>query len=214
MLSLWDMANDLRRNGQMSVFLSVLAESAGVVARDEEDMGKHYVIKSVSFIQSNFNGFGSGVVVPGTGISLQNRGCAFTLDGKSENCLGPEKKAFHTIIPGFLTKGGEAVGPFGVMGAFMQPQGHVQVLMNMIDFKLNPQEALDAPRWQWIKDKKVQVEPLFPKELAKQLSARGHEVEAVESAVSFGRGEMILKDKNGVYCGAAEPRAGGHVAAW
>ena len=168
----------------------------------------------VSFIQSNFNGFGSGVVVPGTGISLQNRGCAFTLDGKSENCLGPEKKAFHTIIPGFLTKGGEAVGPFGVMGAFMQPQGHVQVLMNMIDFKLNPQEALDAPRWQWIKDKKVQVEPLFPKELAKQLSARGHEVEAVESAVSFGRGEMILKDKNGVYCGAAEPRAGGHVAAW
>ena len=168
----------------------------------------------VSFIQSNFNGFGSDVVVPGTGISLQNRGCAFTLDGKSENCLGPEKKAFHTIIPGFLTKGGEAVGPFGVMGAFMQPQGHVQVLMNMIDFKLNPQEALDAPRWQWIKDKKVQVEPLFPKELAKQLSARGHEVEAVESAVSFGRGEMILKDKNGVYCGAAEPRAGGHVAAW
>ena len=79
-------------------------------------------------------------------------------------------------------------------GSIHVPQGHVQVLMNMIDFKLNPQEALDAPRWQWIKDKKVQVEPLFPKELAK-LSARGHEVEAVESAVSFGRGEMILKDK-------------------
>ena len=168
----------------------------------------------VSFIQSNYNGFGSGVVVPGTGISLQNRGCAFTLDRGSANCLEPGKKAFHTIIPGFLTKDGEAVGPFGVMGAFMQPQGHVQVLMNMIDFGLNPQEALDAPRWQWIKDNKVQVEPLFPKKLAEQLRVKGHDVEEAESAISFGRGEMILKNGSGVYCGAAEPRAGGYVAAW
>lgn len=168
----------------------------------------------VSFIQSNYSGFGSGVVIPGTGISLQNRGYNFSLDETSVNFLEPGKKSFHTIIPGFLTKDGEAVGPFGVMGAFMQPQGHVQVLMNMIDFGLNPQEALDAPRWQWIKGKKVQLEPSFPQETAGKLAEMGHETEAASDSSSFGRGEMILKLGNGVYCGAAEPRAAGTVAAW
>lgn len=168
----------------------------------------------VSFIQSNYNGFGSGIVVPGTGISLQNRGCGFSLDEESENCLGPGKKSFHTIIPGFLTKDGEAVGPFGVMGAFMQPQGHVQVMMNLIDFHLNPQEALDAPRWQWIGEKRIQLEPSFPKKTAEELRRKGHEIEYAENSLTFGRGEMILKTADGVYCGAAEPRAGGTVAAW
>lgn len=168
----------------------------------------------VSFIQSNYNGFGSGVVVPGTGISLQNRGCAFSMDEKSVNRLEPGKKAFHTIIPGFLTRDGEAVGPFGVMGALMQPQGHVQVLMNLIDFFLNPQEALDAPRWQWIRDKKIQVERTFPAGTAARLISMGHEIGTVENSLGFGRGEMIWKGRNSVYCGAAEPRAGGHVAAW
>lgn len=168
----------------------------------------------VSFIQSNYSGFGSGIVIPGTGISLQNRGYNFSLEETSENCLGPGKKSFHTIIPGFLTKDGEAVGPFGVMGAFMQPQGHVQVLMNLIDFGLNPQEALDAPRWQWVREKKVQLEPSFPQETARQLAAMGHEIEYASESISFGRGEMILKGENGVYCGASEPRAAGTVAAW
>lgn len=168
----------------------------------------------VSLIQSNYNGFGSGIVVPGTGISLQNRGFNFSLDETSPNLLEPGKKSFHTIIPGFLTRAGEAVGPFGVMGAFMQPQGHVQVLMNLIDFGLNPQEALDAPRWQWIREKQIEVEPGFPKETAEKLRAKGHELSYAKDSLTFGRGEMIVKMDSGVYCGASESRAAGAVAAW
>lgn len=168
----------------------------------------------VSFIQSNYKGFGSGVVIPGTGISLQDRGCSFSLDETQANVLASRKKAFHTIIPGFLTKDGEAVGPFGVMGAYMQPQGHVQVLMNLIDFGLNPQEALDAPRWQWIREKEVELEPSFPSETAEKLIERGHQIRYASDCLSFGRGELILRGEDGVLCGASEPRAGGTVAAW
>ncbi len=168
----------------------------------------------ISYIQSNFNGFGSGIVIPGTGISLQNRGAGFSLDESMENCLAPGKKSMHTIIPGFLTKNGEAVGPFGVMGAFMQPQGHVQVMTNLLDFHMNPQEALDAPRWQWVGGKKIQLEKAFPPEIAEALRARGHEVEIAESSLSFGRGQIIFRNEEGVLCGASEPRADGCAAAW
>ena len=168
----------------------------------------------VSYIQSNYMGFGSGIVIPGTGIALQNRGANFTLDETMENCLGSGKKSLHTIIPGFLMKEGKAVGPFGVMGGFMQPQGHVQVIMNTVDFLMNPQDALNAPRWQWIGGKKIQVEKTFPAGIVEELKKRGHEMEVLESSLSFGRGQIIWRDENDVLCGATEPRADGTVAAW
>ncbi|MCF6093767.1 gamma-glutamyltransferase family protein [Microaerobacter geothermalis] len=169
----------------------------------------------VSYIQSNYMGFGSGLVVPGTGISLQNRGHNFSLDSSHDNRLEPGKRTYHTIIPGFLTKENEAVGPFGVMGAFMQPQGHLQVIMNTIDFHLNPQAALDAPRWQWLDGKIVEVEPSFPPHIVEALGRRGHQIQVAADSGSFGRGQIIWRDqKSGVLAGATEPRADGTVAAW
>lgn len=168
----------------------------------------------ISFIQSNYRGFGSGLAVPGTGITLHNRGNNFSLDPASPNCLAPGKKPYHTIIPGFLTKDGQPVGPFGVMGAFMQPQGHVQTVMNLVDFGMNPQEAFDAPRWQWIEGMQVGIEAHAGTGIAHGLDARGHEVLFDCDTASYGRGEMILRCENDVLCGATEPRSDGHVAVW
>lgn len=168
----------------------------------------------VSYIQSNYMGFGSGIVVPGTGIALHNRGCNFSTDPGHENCFGPGKKPYHTIIPGFLTRNAEAVGPFGVMGAFMQPQGHVQVIMNTLDFHMNPQDSLDAPRWQWIKDKTIEVEPGFPASAIKDLARMGHDISVNPDPTSFGRGQIIWRDEAGVLVGGTEPRADGAIAAW
>ncbi len=169
----------------------------------------------VSYIQSNYMGFGSGIVVPGTGIALQNRGYDFSMDPTSENALKPGKRTYHTIIPGFLTKAGEAIGPFGVMGGYMQPQGHVQVVMNTIDFHLNPQAALDAARWQWIEGKKVLVEHHFPQHIAQELARRGHEIQVALDSGSFGRGQIIWRDpQTGVLSGGTEHRTDGAIAAW
>lgn len=169
----------------------------------------------VSFIQSNYMGFGSGLVVPGTGIALQNRGRDFSLDPEHHNALQPGKQTYHTIIPGFLTKGSEAIGPFGVMGGYMQPQGHMQVIMNTIDFHLNPQAALDAPRWQWVGEKKIQVEPHFPNHLAQALARKGHQVEMSVDTGGFGRGQIIWRDPDtGVLIGGTEARTDGSIAVW
>lgn len=169
----------------------------------------------VSMIQSNYMGFGSGLVVPDTGIALHNRGHNFNLDANSPNCLAPLKRPYHTIIPGFITKGDIHIGPFGVMGGFMQPQGHLQVLMNMIDFGMNPQEALDAPRWQWIEGKKITVEPNFPKRIIEGLKKRGHEISVDSNIGSFGRGQIILKDlSTKEYVGGTEKRCDGKISSY
>ena len=168
----------------------------------------------VSFIQSNYDGFGSGVVVPGTGISLHNRGNNFTLDENHDNCYAPRKKPYHTIIPGFIMKDGKPVGPFGVMGAFMQPQGHVQVVCNMLDFHLNPQACLDAPRWQWMGDNEVEVEHSVQTHIIKELVKRGHKVRTNHDWSQMGRGQIIWRLDNGVYCGGTEPRTDSSIALW
>ena len=155
----------------------------------------------VSYIQSNYMGFGSGIVVGGTGISLQNRGSDFSLDPKDANCLEPGKRTYHTIIPGFILKDGEAVGPFGVMGGYMQPQGHLQVVMNFVDFGLNPQQCLDAPRWQWMRDNSVTVEDSFDSEIARKLRRMGHDIRIDLNTPNFGRGQMIVRLENGTLIG-------------
>ena len=169
----------------------------------------------VSYIQSNYMGFGSGLVVPGTGIALQNRGLNFSLDPKHPNALAPFKRPFHTIIPGFLTKDGKAIGPFGVMGGFMQPQGHLQILMNTIDFHMNPQAAIDAPRWQWMENKTVLFEPTVSKSIIDELSRRGHEIKIEFELSQFGRGQIIWRNpENGVLCGGTEMRCDGSIASY
>ncbi|MBZ0330124.1 gamma-glutamyltransferase family protein [Halomonas sp. ANAO-440] len=206
-----------------------LAERAGLIGEQALDPKHGNPIKGgtvylatadgegnmVSFIQSNFEGFGSGIVVPGTGISLQNRGWGFSLDPAHPNALAPGKRTYHTIIPGFITKDDQAVGPFGVMGGYMQPQGHVQVITAMLDDHLNPQAALDLPRWKWTKGRTVEVEPHFPDHLAQALARRGHDIVKMADTLSFGRGQIILRDNaTGVLCGGTEPRTDGAVLPW
>ena len=168
----------------------------------------------VSYIQSNYMGFGSGIVVKDTGIALQNRGSDFSLNPEDANCLKGGKRTYHTIIPGFILKDGKAVGPFGVMGGYMQPQGHVQVAMNFIDFHMDPQQALDAPRWQWMRDNTVTVETRFDMEMARLLRQKGHMVRPDLSTPSFGRGQMIVKLNNGVLCGGTESRTDSNIACY
>ncbi len=185
-------------------------ESSGTVylaAADEEG-------NMISYIQSNYTGFGSGVVVPETGISLHNRGAQFSLDEQHPNVLAPGKKPYHTIIPGFITKDGSGIGSFGVMGGPLQPQAHVQVISSLIDFNFNPQDALDAPRWQWVSERTVQVEQSMPQYIIDGLLRKGHLVEISPQTGIFGRGQIIIKQENGVYIGGTEKRADGYIAVW
>jgi gamma-glutamyltranspeptidase / glutathione hydrolase len=148
----------------------------------------------VSYIQSNYMGFGSGVVVPGTGVSLQNRGHGFSLDKNHQNCVVPGKRPFQTIIPAFLTKDGQPQMSFGVMGGNMQPQGHIQTLIRMLDYKQNPQAACDAPRWKVQRGLEVDAENTVPPTTVNDLKAMGHKIVRTEdSYMDFGSGQFIWK---------------------
>jgi gamma-glutamyltranspeptidase / glutathione hydrolase len=162
----------------------------------------------VSMIQSNYLGFGSGMVVPGTGISLHNRGNAFVTDPSHPNRVGPAKRPYHTIIPGFVTCSGEPVMSFGVMGAHMQPQGQVQLAVRMFCHAQNPQAACDAPRWYVEKDGRVALEPGFDPGLGAALAERGHQLMDVGDEPIFGGAQVIYRLKNG-YCAASDPRKDG-----
>jgi len=167
----------------------------------------------VSMIQSNYAGFGSGIVVPGTGVSLHNRGNGFSLDEAHPNVLAPGKRPYHTIIPGFLTRDGAAVGPFGVMGGEMQPQGHTQVVINTVDYGLHPQAALDAPRWR-VDEGIVQVELETPRHVIEGLAARGHQVQVVADHGLFGRGQAIWRMPSGAFVAGSETRCDGGAVGW
>lgn len=168
----------------------------------------------VSFIQSNYMGFGSGIVVPDTGIALQNRGHNFTLEPMHPNEFRPGKRPYHTIMPGFLTRQGEAVGPFGVMGGFMQPQGHLQVILNTVDYAMDPQAALDAPRWLWTQGRQVRVEHAMSGQLVQDLLSRGHEIQVSPDATGFGRGQIIWRHHRGVLEAGSDSRTDGCAAGY
>jgi gamma-glutamyltranspeptidase/glutathione hydrolase len=162
--------------------------------------------RMVSFIQSNYMGFGSGVVVPGYGVSLQNRGHAFTLDAGHPNVVAPSKRPFHTIIPAFVTRGGDPLMSFGVMGGHMQPQGHVQTLVRMLDFDQSPQAACDAPRWRFDGGLDVGVEPHMARETVQALRDLGHRIaDLADSYQDFGAGQFIWR--------LGDPAVEGYVAA-
>jgi gamma-glutamyltranspeptidase/glutathione hydrolase len=165
----------------------------------------------VSFIQSNYMGFGSGVVVPGTGISLQNRGHGFSMDPNHPNRVEPHKRPYHTIIPAFLTRNGAAIGPFGVMGGYMQPQGHMQMVVNTVDYAMHPQQSLDAPRWQWTSGREVQIESDADPAIVKGLRSKGHKMVVAEPSGGFGRGQIIWRLPSGEYIAGSDKRADGYV---
>jgi gamma-glutamyltranspeptidase/glutathione hydrolase len=165
----------------------------------------------VSFIQSNYAGFGSGIVVPGTGISLHNRGAGFSLHKGHPNEVGPRKRPFHTIIPAFLTRNAQAVMSFGVMGADMQPQGHVQMVTRVVDHGQNPQAAADAPRWKIALDGSLLLEAAVAADVAAALAGRGHHVRiAAPGSREFGAAQLIYKIEHG-YLAASEPRRDGQA---
>lgn len=165
----------------------------------------------VSMIQSNYLGFGSGIVVPGTGISMQNRGRGFTLEDGHPNQVAGGKRPYHTIIPGFVTQNHTPLMSFGVMGGHMQAQGHVQMVVRIFDYQQNPQAASDAPRWHVKEDGRLALEQGFDLKVAADLAARGHNITFDEPAYIFGGAQLITKLKNG-YCGASDHRKEGMAA--
>ena len=165
----------------------------------------------ISYIQSNYLGFGSGVVIPGTGISMQNRGNGFSLEPDHPNVLAGGKRPFHTIIPGFVTSQGAPVLSFGVMGGHMQHQGHVQMVNRIFDHGQNPQAASDAPRWHVYPDYSVGFEALVPDLVLKDLAARGHSVKREPLEHVFGGAQLILKTTDG-YVAGSDHRKEGHAA--
>lgn len=187
---------------QARTFATAIAPRGGTIylsAADEQGM-------MVSLIQSNYMGFGSGVVVPGWGISLHNRGHAFSLDPGHPNCVAPGKRPFHTIIPAFLTRGGRPQMSFGVMGGNMQPQGQVQTLCRMLLAHQQPQAACDGPRWKWNQALEIEVEETMDQAAREELARRGHRIVAGEdSYLDFGSGQFIWR--------LGEAASAGYVAA-
>ena len=165
--------------------------------------------RMVSMIQSNYMGFGSGIVIPGTGIAMQNRGAGFTLAPGHANEVGPNKRPFHTIIPGFVTKAGAPAMSFGVMGGHMQHQGHVQMVTRIFDHHVNPQAASDAPRWHVTPEFGLALEAGFPQSVAQDLAGRGHNVGIVEAEGLFGGAQLIYRMEDGGYCAASDHRKEG-----
>ena len=169
---------------------------------------------AVSFINSLYMGFGSGIVAEGTGIALQNRGALFVVDPEHPNCIAPHKRPYHTIIPCMVTRDRDLAVCFGVMGGFMQPQGHVQVLSNIVDHEMDAQQALDAPRFNFQRGNQFLMEPFFPEDVLDALRERGHLLSVSERG-NFGGGQVIMVDpESGALLAGSDPRKDGCALAF
>jgi gamma-glutamyltranspeptidase/glutathione hydrolase len=166
--------------------------------------------RMVSFIQSNYLGFGSGVVVPKTGIAMQNRALGFSLDPRHPNCIAGRKRPYHTIMPGFVTRARKPVAAFGCMGGHMQPQGHVQLLLRLFSHGQNPQAACDAPRWYVSEESQVALEAGFDSSIAPALAARGHVLLPSPATMLFG-GAQVIQRAGETYWGGSDPRKDGQA---
>ncbi len=202
----------LIRTDRASDFAHGAPPSGGTIyltAADESGM-------MVSFIQSSYMGFGSGVVVPDTGVVMQNRGFGFNTDASHPNCVAPRKRPFHTIIPAFITRDGQPQMSFGVMGGNIQPQGHMQTLTRMVDWKQNPQAACDAPRFKVQRGLSVDIEKTMPPEVSDGLRALGHQIESIpDPYMDFGSGQFIWRlsdDLEDGYVAASDSRRDGYAA--
>jgi gamma-glutamyltranspeptidase/glutathione hydrolase len=168
----------------------------------------------ISFIQSNYEGFGSGIVVPGTGISMQNRGFGFTTEQGHPNQVAPGKRPFHTIIPGFAMKDGAPLMAFGMMGGPIQSQGHMQLLLRTQLWDQDPQTAADAPRWRVIEGLDIACEPALSEGVIDGLRRLGHRVavEAPDNAFGFGGAQLVQRFPDGGYAAGSDPRKDGQAA--
>lgn len=202
---------DMQRATHFDFGMPKVGGTIYLTAADENGM-------MISFIQSNYMGFGSGVVVPGTGISLQNRGVGFSMDPKSANVVAGGKRPFHTIIPAFLTRDGQPVMSFGVMGGDMQPQGHLQTVVRMLDYKQQPQAACCAPRWKVNRDFTLDVESTMDPATVEGLKARGHQLKSVDDPyMDFGSGQFIWRlsdDAEQGYVAASDSRRDGQAVGY
>lgn len=196
---------DMKKAGAPTFGKPGSGETVYLTAADDSGM-------MISFIQSNYNGFGSGVVVPDTGISLQNRGSGFVLEEGHPNRVDGGKRPYHTIIPAFVTKDGKPLMSFGVMGGPFQPQGHAQMMTRMFDYGQNPQAACDAPRWQVFPENVLGVEAGVSPDVMDDLRSRGHDVRITPPA-RFGGGQLIVRLDDG-YCGASDWRKDGQAAGY
>ncbi len=169
----------------------------------------------VSWIQSLYMGFGSGLTAGTTGVQLQNRGANFSLEPGHPNEVAPGKRPFHTIIPGFITRYGQAWSSFGVMGGFMQPQGHLQVGLNLVEWGLDPQTALDAPRFNWLQGLEFGLETAVSPIVRAELEQLGHQLLPPDAPLHYGGGQVIVRDPaSGVLIGGSEPRNDGTAVGW
>jgi gamma-glutamyltranspeptidase/glutathione hydrolase len=165
----------------------------------------------VSLIQSNYLGFGSGIVIPGTGITMQNRGRGFSLDPTHPNAVQGGVRPFHTIMPGFVTTNGKPFMSFGVMGGHMQPQGHLQLAVRTLFYGQNPQAASDAPRFRVTETSDLALEPGFSPAVARELESRGHRVIQEKNSLEFGGAQAVACIPDG-YCAASDHRKDGQAA--